>query len=573
MKKYFFFFIVFVSLSVFWSCDSDSEKTAGILQAAENTVEQYPDSALVLLDSIQNPYELNREHHARYLLLLVQAKYKCEKDISNDTLIFQARDYFKKSNDTKRWALTVFYSGRVLESRQKPQEAFTAFLEAESIAGTTQDQSLIGFIQYNIGTALFQNGLYDEAIIKFKQASENFARKEEDRKKEVMSLCFIGTNFVGINNTDSAFFYFKEALSKATIINDSTDIANILQNIGATFLETGKADEAKVKLTEALRFGKGSIQQAKINMNLARAYSDSNMPDSADFYISRAIELAQELNDKSLNISLFYYSAQIKEKNGNYKASLEHYKQYTDYLSLIYDEWQAANFPEVQKKYDFELIQNYNRKLLIEKLIYSLSFLIATLVLSGFAFMVFYKRKRDREVIALAEQEIYRLKKIIDNRTSGETDFTGTEGDTASGVDDKLREILAKKFGIEKRIAQIEGSLSKEDKEKGKEVLKRVYTIVYGRSDGYDWDVLINSINDLYKGFTEKLRTVAPQLKEPEFRICCLSKAGLSNSEIAGLLNLTENAIQSRKTQIRKLLNMTEQKNFTKELDKIVYKP
>ncbi|MCL1933366.1 MAG: hypothetical protein FWF53_06125 [Candidatus Azobacteroides sp.] len=572
MKKYFFFFIVFVSLSAFWSCGSDSEKAAGILQAAENAVEQHPDSTLALLDSIQNPYELNREHHARYLLLLVQAKYKNDKDISNDTLIFRARNYFKKANDIKHWALAAFYSGRVLEARQKPQQALTAFLEAESIAVPTQDPTLIGFIQYNIGAALFQNGLYDDAIVKFKQAAWNFSQKEKDLKKEIMSLCFIGSNFVGNNNADSAFFYFNEALSKATTISDSTDIADILLNMGVTFIETGKTEEAKAKLTEALQFGKDSIQQAKINLNLARAYSDNNMPDSAGFYISRAIELTQKSNDKTLQASIFYYAAQIEEKNGNCKASLEHYKQYSDYLSSVYDEWQSVNFLEIQKKYDFELLQNAKRKLTIEKLSYALLFLIATLILSGFALTVSYKRKRDRETIVSAEQEIYRLKKIIDNRSSNETNSAEAEEDTGSGIDDKLREVLAKKFGIEKRVALLEGALPKIEREKGKEVLKRIYTIVYGRSDGYDWNVLINTINDLYDGFAEKLHAVAPKLKETEFRICCLSKAGLSNSEIAGLLNVTENAIQMRKTHLRKLLKMPELKTFTKELDKIVYK-
>jgi len=55
--------------------------------------------------------------------------------------------------------------------------------------------------------------LYDEAIVKLKEATENFAKQPNDYKKEIMSLDFIGTNFAIKNNMDSALFYFNDALS------------------------------------------------------------------------------------------------------------------------------------------------------------------------------------------------------------------------------------------------------------------------------------------------------------------------------------------------------------------------
>jgi len=203
----------FLSLSLFalFSCNTDSKKADQMLQAAENVVEQLPDSALRLLDSIPDPYELNERQQAKYFLLSVEAKDKTGKDISNDTPIFRSMEYFKKTKDLRRCALAVFYSGRVLESQKKSKEALTAFLEAESIAVSAQDPSITGFIRYNIGDAYSGNGLYEDAISKLKQASENFSRQPDDYKKEIMSLNFIGMNYAIINNMDSALFYFNKS--------------------------------------------------------------------------------------------------------------------------------------------------------------------------------------------------------------------------------------------------------------------------------------------------------------------------------------------------------------------------
>jgi len=81
---------------------------------------------------------------------------------------------------------------------------------------------------------------------------------------------------------------------------------------------------------------------------------------------------------------------------------------------------------------------------------------------------------------------------------------------------------------------------------------------------------LVDTINLIYNGYADQLRTKAPQLKEDEYQICYLSKAGLGNSAIGGLLHATENAIELRKTKIRTKLNLGKKENFRNELDKFV---
>jgi len=558
---------------IFSSCNSESKQADKILQAAENIVEQFPDSALYLLDSIRNPYELNRGLQAKYNLLLVESKYKEEKDISDDTLIFKAKKYFKESNDLNHAALATFYSGRVLEAQQKPDSAMNAFLNAESIAIEAEEPSVLGFIQYNIGDALYNKGLYDEAITKLRQAIKNQRTDKDGYKKEIMALNFIGVNYAMKNNMDSAMFYFNDALSKVT---DSTEQARILQNIGTTLLELGKSSEAKVKLLEAQKFSMDTTQKAKINLNLAKAYVNSNS-DSAIFYIAKAEEFAQKTDDKPLLENIYFYLYLINKKRGDYKISLEQHEKYTDCLSSIFIEKQKANYLDIQKKYDFEQMRLSNTQLMLDKQRIVILLLSVTMLLIIGAYVYYRKKKQNEKDIIFAKQEIFQLKKFINSEIPKET----------NEIDKKVREILLNQFGIIKRISTQENKIAiyekaikdekniekrkekEREKEKEETFLKKIYTFAFGNADGYEWKELGIALNLLYDGYADRLKAIH-QLNEKDFKICCLSKAGLRNSEIAGILHTTEKAIDSRKLRIRIMLGIDKNTNFIKELDQFI---
>jgi DNA-binding CsgD family transcriptional regulator len=283
------------------------------------------------------------------------------------------------------------------------------------------------------------------------------------------------------------------------------------------------------------------------------------------------MELAQKTQDKTFLASVYFYLSQLEEKKGNYKASLEYYKKNKKYVVSINDEREKANYMEVQKKYDFELMRNTNSKLLINNQKILISFLTAILSLIIIAFLFYRKNKKDEKAMLLVKQEIYQLKEIINKFTIKETEVVGNRKNNTEAYK-KIMETLWAHFGIFKRIALLENSLSEKEKEKNSGLLKRIYTIVYGHSDRYDWKVLVDTLNDLYDGYANRLREIAPKLKEIEYRICCLSKSGLSNSEIGSLLNKSENAIELQKTNIRAVLNLQKQTNFVKELDKFINK-
>lgn len=82
------------------------------LDAAESLMEQHPDSALTILQAIDGS-TLRGESRARHALLLSQALDKNYIDVTSDSLISIATDYYANSNDDYHKMLAYHYRSRI----------------------------------------------------------------------------------------------------------------------------------------------------------------------------------------------------------------------------------------------------------------------------------------------------------------------------------------------------------------------------------------------------------------------------------------------------------------------------
>ena len=188
----YYFIFVFSILGVF-SCKK-ANNTAGILTAAEQILEQYPDSALILLDSISKTYKLNNKEQNRFWLLQIQAKDKSYKNLASDTIIFSVRNYYKKKKDVENIALSYFYCGRVLQEQKKPEAAMAEYLKADEYAAKTENENLRGLAQSLIGEVLLNELLPTEAKEHFLTAAQHF-QKTHNIKNQIGAYKLIGNAY------------------------------------------------------------------------------------------------------------------------------------------------------------------------------------------------------------------------------------------------------------------------------------------------------------------------------------------------------------------------------------------
>lgn len=536
------------------SCNGEQRKSNKLLKKAESLVELHPDSALALLDMIQNPYTLTKVQHAEYVLRLVQAKDKCDKDISSDTLIFQARDYFKESNHLNELAFAEFYCGRVFQTNGKSNEAMKAYLDAAIFARKTNNKGLIGLSEFFCGLLNYNQHLFDEAILHLKEAASNFSQTEEKNKNQIVIYNYIGNSFLLKQLPDSAFFYYNKGLFIARQHNDSINQQYIVQNMGIAFLKLGNLKQAKESLKKAIVLSSTELQKAQVYFNLADIYYRESSKDSAVFYLNHSLRMAS--NNAPMLANIYRLLSKIEESAGNYSQAMSYNELYTKYLANILEEKKDFTILDIQKKYNFELLSNANSKLLIERQ----RILIGFILFVATTFFVFYRnRVKNHEAMLIAEQQIFQLKEMV-NRKFG-----------SNAKNNELRKSLFRQLDIVKKISLIESYLKNDEKVKGKEVLKKVNEIIYGQDDN-NWSMFNEMVNVLYDNYLDHLRNSFPDLSETELLICCLSKIGLNNIEISLLIKTSQNAVQKRKSVIRQKTDMKEQENFVKQLDQITNK-
>lgn len=546
---------VITAVMIAYSCTHRSKRAEAVLSRAETAIKASPETALAMLDSIPYPEELPESQYACYLLLKVQAKDKSRLDISSDTLVYRAADYFQQKQDLEKTALSYYYCGRVLQSGEDHEKALVYYLKAETVAGQAGNSHLQGLIQYSAGDLFYRQLSYAEAIERFKWSIVYYSRSGDMYKDEITSYNSMGNTFLLSGQNDSAFYYYQKGLALAVQHNDTSLQVTILQNRGVAFREIGDPSRAKENLMEALALSKDEGDLPVIYLNLGRVYNDLDRKDSAGYYVRLSLQLQEKNKDARLLSSTYRLLSKIEEKAADYKKALEYHHQYTKHFASILDEKESRDLLEVQKKYDFELLQNANAKLLIERQRILLICLILTLFIVIISFVFYRKNARNKVELLQNRAELLKDQAALLEAEQNIQYLTEMAGNF-NEKENSLRGVVLQHFDILTKVALLEDFLGTEKKEEGKELLRKFNKIVYGQKEGLDWDILYRSFNDLYGGFGEQLRRTFKQHEESEFRICCLSYAGLRNTEISIIMKLALNTIQCKKTLIRKKLGI-----------------
>ena len=127
MKQLLLHIILSLLVALSFTGCRDHSPVADKLKQAETCMNEYPDSALTILKSIVQTDLQSEEHRARYALLYSQALDKNYIDLTSDSLINIAVDYYKNRDDVKAKFLSYYYNVYNLT------QATLAYMEAEQL--------------------------------------------------------------------------------------------------------------------------------------------------------------------------------------------------------------------------------------------------------------------------------------------------------------------------------------------------------------------------------------------------------------------------------------------------------
>lgn len=377
------------------------------LSRVDTLLNTYPDSALKIIRDI-NPNEIrNPAVRARHSLLHSMALDKTYTDLTCDSIIRYALQYYNRKGNILQKAKANFYMGRICCNASDIENAVKYLTEAELYAVKTKDYYLCGLIYNTLGNLYYQEDLL-EAIPMYEKSGFFFGRAGDLRKK-ANAFSYIGKIYRMLNDFNRAVCFYKKAKNIYIILNNGNNVLTMNRSMAESILN--KRQEAADILMEGYAlYNQHQILERDYPL-WARIYLNQNKLQEARKFALAAMNYAYVT--KRVKAGLYLILSEISVKSGNFRDAYAYSDLYSEQLSFAYQQEKEKLIQEIKKKYDKKKLQlsyiNLRKEHTYQSIIYTL---IMTLgVVLGF-FMIIRqvgKRTRMQEEFerALNESELY----------------------------------------------------------------------------------------------------------------------------------------------------------------------
>ena len=288
------FLLCFASLG----CE-ERQEYRNALSRAEAMVETNPDSALVVLDSL-NAYssDFNRHFNMQYQLQLTNARMKSGILFTTDSLTLSLIDYFDSHGTDDERALAYYIYGCSLVDLGQAPEALQAYYTALESIDTTQtncNYNLLKGIYGQMSQIFHQQNLPHDEIWALKHYIENVERTS-DQSEIAFAKSRMTSPYYLLNRIDTVLQITQEAYETLKSIGDNQNAAIILGSTIHFDLEKGQLNKVK-KSIEIYENESGLFDKSG---NIANGFEGYycykglyelaiNQLDSAEVYFRKAI--------------------------------------------------------------------------------------------------------------------------------------------------------------------------------------------------------------------------------------------------------------------------------------------
>lgn len=537
--------IVVITIGVFFlgGCKPQPEAPQ-LLADAQRFMENNPDSAMLLIDSLFYPEKsLRHEDYMRYLVLHVQARYKTNRPVADDTLVFRARDHYsdRLDKEPRMAALAWFYSGCVYRERGDYEKAMLHYKKAETYATGTADTALQGLIQYNLGDLFAVQDLFSKAQENYKAAARFYGEHPE---KEAYSLSAVGRMFLLDKNPDSAFFYFQKGLEAAKPTNDKVLQSLLAQNTGVAYQQIGQYAEAERYFRQSYRYNRDKEDQARSYLNLAKLFAQTEQLDSAAFYAGKLKNSVESSDDNYLKASAYKFLADWEKARGRDNEAFAYQNKRIHSLNRIMDDRKDQSVYEIEQKYNYGQMQNFYNQRFIRFQQWLMGLMGVLLVVVVSLLFLFWRMLKERAAKLRMQENVNTLHATTIDLLSVEEE---------SRLKEKvLKETLQWKLDVLKNTMHLRYMMSEREQKTYQPLFDSLDKILFDqntKTPGMDIRQTVEHLNPSLRLF---IRQQYPTLSETEYNVCLLSYASLSVQEVAFVLNQSEHTVYKARTRLNK---------------------
>ena len=383
---------ILLLLLAFTACGDKSSLT-DVLNRAEALMNEHPDSALNLLRTLTFDDFQKEKNRARYALLHSQALDKNYIDVTSDSLISVAVDYYKDTDDVRNKFLSYYYMGRVHVNGGNSLNAMLSFTKAEQLEEEIRDSLALGLLYSQLGDLYREYYDFPKSLVAYQKAEICYgqASKEQHRLYAMLDQFYVNRN---IGDIDKCFQLLNEIRSNAERKNDKVLIRKILGCQMLLYVQEDSIEKALL-LYEELRSHYDLDNKTSVFWGcVSRMFALHGNISDAHLALKRGWELTKTTTD---SIILYGDAAKVFQIFKQYDKAYWHLETATILQNRVMKESLQQPVLTVQRDYLSEKLEYEAYRLRMEKHLRVLYVVIFSMLLSLVVFVLYRKLKKEKE--------------------------------------------------------------------------------------------------------------------------------------------------------------------------------
>ena len=515
----------------------------GSVRSSLNDVESYimnrPDSALVVLESMDMDIVKSNRDRAHHALLHAMALDKNYIDVDDDSLARIAVDYYSRRGPKKYEARALYYLGIAYYYKGDYNKAILEFTKAEKVV-TKSDSLYLGLIHLNQSNAY--NATYNntEEWNYAKKAHDVFSKLQHDYYLQVAALRMARAYF----NCDE---YQKSDEILVELISDTTTYNNVYLSAKVAYAysksvstdsdynESSSIYEEVYKEYDGLYMSVKDYWAWAYSLNKIGNYEESES----------LVEILEKENNTDIS---WYWKYLIEKSNNNSINALEYLEKSIPYDNKIVSTALKQSLSSVQRDYYIAQSENAEYKAKNRILITITCVSLAVLAICLILWISLRRIKQYQE-----EKEKY-----LQYANEIRLQLEASKKDDYPALKKRYVELYKSKFEMIGSLYE-QYSLSFGKKNAEHSIYEKVAGIVKSFSNDYINSKLMEEmLDDGLDGIMTNIRNEVPELHEKDYMVFRLMAVGFDVTTISHLMNTTMNSIYIRKSRIKSNIEATD---------------
>lgn len=320
----------------------------------ESAIENY-EAVLDLL-----PPQENCKIYPEVLLQLGKSNFKLQR-------YYEALDYYhtylelpqiQSSSEDKAKGLNNIAA--VHQRIGNEDESYRLQLEALQILESIQDSAGIGRALYQLGTIVFYQKNYKQAL-KYYQGSLELAELRGKKKAVLSCYSALGPTYAGLGDTLRAHQYLSKALTLSRTVGSRSKEAYALHNLGAHYLKKEELDKAQEALMESYHI-KVELQDKwgliGSHMYLGDVYMKQKRLALADVAYQEGLALADKIDSDRRRVDLYKRLAKVASEQNDFRRAFSMNSEYIKLKETLLNEEMIKNASNARIKYELGKKEN-----------------------------------------------------------------------------------------------------------------------------------------------------------------------------------------------------------------------